>query len=112
MSAKKTLVSLLVAAGMIGAVALPMSSASAQDVIYIMTAPPPMRAEVVQVQPAGYMWAPGYWDYRGNNYVWVDGERMRVVDGYTYRQHRWVERDGRWSREQARWDRTTKSVNP
>ena len=40
------------------------------------------------------------------------GEPMRVVDGYTYRQHRWVERDGRWSREQARWDRTMKSTAP
>ena len=112
MSPKKALVSVLVAAGMIGAVALPVSNASAQDVVYIMVAPPPPQVEVIPVQPNGYMWAPGYWDYRNSSYVWVGGEPMRVVDGYTYRQHRWVERDGRWSREQARWDRTTKSSAP
>lgn len=75
---------------------------------YVRTPPPPMRYEVYGAAPGpGYVWTPGYWNYRGNSYAWVGGSWRRPPRaGYrwspgTWQQHprngyRW--RDGRWHR--------------
>jgi hypothetical protein len=103
MSVKKALVSAFLAAGMIGAVATPLTSVAAE--LYINVAPPALRYEAVPDQRAGYVWAPGYWNYQENNHVWVPGTSYPAREGYVYQPHRWVERDGRWNLQEGRWDR-------
>jgi hypothetical protein len=101
---KKGLVSALFAAGMLGAVAIPLPSVAAVDV-FVNVAPPPARYERVPEMRRGYVWSPGYWDWRGNRHVWVRGTAVRERQGYEYQPHRWVEHDGRWTQERGRWNR-------
>ena len=77
--------------------------ASAQ--VYIDIAPPAPRYEVIPADRAGYVWQPGYWDWRGSRHVWVRGHWVRERQGLYFHPSRWVERDGRWYLEKGRWDR-------
>lgn len=105
MTVNKVLVSLMIAAGAIGAVATPLPSAAATyREIIVERAPPPPRDERVPAARRGYVWVPGYWDWRGNRHVWVRGSWARERHGYAYRPHQWVEHDGRWVLERGRWD--------
>ena len=53
----------------------------------------------------GYVWVPGYWNWRGQRHVWTKGTWMRARNGYVYRAPTWQERDGRWFQERGRWPR-------
>ncbi|NRR29731.1 YXWGXW repeat-containing protein [Oxalobacteraceae bacterium] len=77
-------------------------SAPAPD--YVVTAPPPPRYERVPSARHGYIWSPGYWEWRHGRHDWVGGRWVAERPGYVYSQPRWAERDGRWYREEARWD--------
>jgi len=45
---------------------------------YVRTGPPAPRYGVVGVAPGpGYIWTDGYWDWRANNWAWVNGEWRR-----------------------------------
>src|SRR5258708_27009822 len=62
-------------AAVLGAMPAPSSAASAQVVLSVAIAPPPL---VVYAQPIcpgeGYIWAPGYWFYSDDGgYFWVPG---------------------------------------
>ncbi|WP_408014840.1 thrombospondin type 3 repeat-containing protein [Rugamonas rivuli] len=72
---------------------------------YVTVAPPPPRYEAVPGPRVGYIWAPGYWDWRGNRHEWIGGSWISARPGYVYAQPHWVQRDGRWLREEARWER-------
>ena len=64
--------------------------------------PPPPRYAVVGVAPGpGYLWTDGFWDWRGGNYIWMQGRWLRpphpravwvpggwVQERGTYRLHR------------------------
>lgn len=103
MTMKKTLLSVLIAAGTIGALATPLTSVAGVDV-ELNFGPPPVRYEFVPEPRYGYAWAPGYWEWRGHRHVWVDGRMIRGREGYAYHPHRWMERDGRWQFERGRWE--------
>ena len=104
MFTKKVLVSALFAAGMLGAAAMPQTSVAAVEV-YVTAAPPAERYERVPEARHGYVWSPGYWDYRHEKHVWVKGSSVRERHGYAYEPNRWVERDGRWNLERSRWNK-------
>jgi hypothetical protein len=87
----------------IGALATPITSVAAVD-IQLNFGPPSVRYEVVPAPRRGYVWAPGYWDWRGHHHVWVSGSWVRERPGYAYQPNRWIERDGRWNLERGRWD--------
>jgi hypothetical protein len=87
-----------VVASALGSIAVP---ASAQ--IYVQVAPPAPMHEVVPAPRAGYVWAPGYYDWRNNRHVWVAGHWVAERPGYAYMTPRWVERDGRWYMERRGW---------
>ena len=80
-------------------------SLPAVSAIYVDVAPPALRHEVVPAPRAGYVWVPGYWDWRGHRHVWIRGHFERERHGYYWHPNRWVEREGRWSLERGRWDR-------
>jgi len=71
----------------------------------INIAPPALRHEVVPAARHGYIWVPGYWDWRQRRHVWVSGRWDRERVGYYYHPNRWVQRDNRWAFERGRWDR-------
>jgi len=71
----------------------------------IEAAPPPPREEIVPAPRPGFVWAPGYWDWRHGHHVWVRGHYIRERHGMYWHPDRWVERDGRYVLERGRWDR-------
>jgi len=86
-------------AGALGSVVAPAVSAT----VIIQNAPPPPRAERVPPSRRGYVWAPGYWDWRGHRHVWVKGGWMRARPGYSYHQPRWEQQDGKWRMDRGSW---------
>jgi hypothetical protein len=62
---KKTLIAALFASS-VTAFALPAAAE-----IYVNIAPPAPRYEVVPAPRHGYVWAPGYWDWRGNRHLFL-----------------------------------------
>ena len=104
MFTKRVLVSVLFAAGVIGAVATPLTSV-AQVGVYLNIAPPVIRYEAVPAPRSGYVWSNGYWQYNGSQHVWVDGDWQSARPGYTYSQPQWVENNGRYAYQPSRWDR-------
>jgi hypothetical protein len=104
MFTKKILISVLIAAATIGAIAIPLPGFAAVGV-YLNIGPPPPPVEVMPPPRFGYVWVPGYWDWRSHRHVWMQGHWLRERPGYMYQPHRWVERDGRWYLERGRWDR-------
>ena len=101
---RKTLLVALVAAGSIGAIAVP-APAAASTGVYVQIAPPAPRYEVIPAPRHGHVWVPGYWDWRGHHHVWVRGVWVRERVGYRYRPHQWVEHGGRWAFNRGGWDR-------
>ena len=57
------------------------TAASAAPYVDIRVGPPPPRVEVVPASRPGYVWAPGYWDWRGHRHVWVNGSWVRARRG-------------------------------
>ena len=102
MYTRKVLVSALLAAGTIAAVATPLSS---EAQIYLNIAPPAVRYEAVPAPRSGYVWSNGYWGYDGSQHTWTAGDWQASRPGYTYSQPRWVENNGRWGYQSSRWDR-------
>ncbi len=95
---RKTIIAMLFAST--AAIALPAAAE-----IFVNIAPPAPRVEVVPAPRAGYVWVPGFWDWRGQRHVWVRGRWERERHGMYWHPNRWVEREGRWSLERGRWDR-------
>jgi hypothetical protein len=107
---RKILVSVLLATGTLAASLLASTEAVARSEVYIRIAPPVQYVEVVPQYRTGYVWVPGYWDWRvdrrhGGRHVWVQGSWLRERHGYAYRPHRWVDNGGYWVQERGRWDR-------
>ncbi|MDC8756549.1 YXWGXW repeat-containing protein [Janthinobacterium fluminis] len=72
---------------------------------YLQIAPPPPRHERMPRARHGYLWSPGYWEWRGQRYAWVPGAWLAERRGYDYRQPNWSQRDGHWYMEPGRWHR-------
>jgi WXXGXW repeat (2 copies) len=84
------------------AVSLP---AFAEIDFHVDIAPPAARYEAVPAPRAGYVWAPGYWDYRGHKYAWTKGHWERERSGYFYHPTTWSQHDGHWYRYSGQWSR-------
>lgn len=91
------------AATVIGALLLAEPCASAQVVV---EAPPAPRVEIVPPAPAaGYIWAPGYWGWRGRGYGWYGGRWHIGRPGYAWAAPHWAAHGGRWHFAPGRWHR-------
>lgn len=90
------------AAAAIGVMPLP---SLADTGIYVDIAPPSPRYEVEPAPRAGFVWVPGFWDWRGHRHVWVKGRFEREHHGMYWHPNRWVQHEGRWSLEHGHWDR-------
>ena len=82
------------------------TAAQAQFNAIVSVAPPPPRHEVVPAAREGWVWAPGHYEWRGNEYAWVEGHWLRERVGYEYREPRWVQHaDGSWLFVGNNWER-------
>ncbi|GAB3665887.1 YXWGXW repeat-containing protein [Ramlibacter alkalitolerans] len=82
------------------------AAAQAQYTAVVSVAPPAPRHEVVPAPRSGWVWAPGHYEWRGNEYAWVEGSWLRERVGYEYREPRWVQRgDGSWVFVGNNWER-------
>ena len=93
---RKLIIGSVVAAAL-GAAALPAAARTNVD-FFVNIAPPPVYHEVVPAPRVGYVWVPGYWDWRYGRYYWVAGSWSRHRPGYYYQPVRWHYRDGRYYR--------------
>jgi len=98
---KKLVLAGLVAVAL-GSFAVP---AAARTELILNFGPPPVRYEVVPAPRVGYVWVPGFWEWRGRSHVWVGGRWLRERRGYAYAPSRWEERDGRWVFRRGEWHR-------
>ena len=77
--------------------------AAARTEVFVNIAPPAPRYEVVPAPRVGFVWVPGYWDWRGNRHVWVTGRWVKHRRGYYYEPARWIEHEGRWRYHAPGW---------
>ena len=83
----------------------------AQVNINISLAPPAPSHEAVPALSPGYVWAPGYWAWSNDRYVWVRGRSMVQRTGYLWQPDRWEQRNGTYYRQTGHWVRDT-NVKP
>jgi hypothetical protein len=79
--------------------------AQARVDVFVNTAPPELRQERVPAPRAGYLWAPGYWNWQSNRHVWAKGHWEKERAGFSYRPNAWTQQDGRWTNQRGGWDR-------
>jgi len=79
--------------------------AAAGVVVDIDVAPPAPQVEVVPAPRAGYVWAPGYWDWRGGRHVWVGGHWVGERRGYHWAPDHWEQAGPHWHRVPGHWER-------
>jgi WXXGXW repeat (2 copies) len=98
---KALIATLLVAAS---AIALPAIS-TAGVLIDVDIAPPAALVEVVPPPRVGYVWAPGFWEWRDGRHVWVGGHWIGERRGYHWVPDHWDPVGGRWHHERGHWER-------
>ena len=84
------------------AIAAPLATAAVD--ITVGVAPPAPRYEAVPSPRAGYTWAPGYWAWDNQRYVWRSGEWMPERHGHHWVAHNWEHRGDRWYFHEGHWD--------
>jgi hypothetical protein len=82
----------------------PVVSSAAVN-IDIDVAPPAPRVEVVPEPRHGYVWAPGYWEWRGHEHVWVAGHFIRERHGYHWVPDAWVGNGPHYHYARGHWER-------
>ncbi|HEY6452854.1 MAG TPA: YXWGXW repeat-containing protein [Steroidobacteraceae bacterium] len=93
------LIALLMTAG---AMAGPVSAGVNLD---IDVAPPAPRVEAAPPPRAGYVWAPGYWAWRGHRHIWVRGHWMHERRGFHWVPDQWVQAGPHWHYVPGHWER-------
>ena len=96
---------LLLGALAVSTIAIAPFPASAAVDLYVNVAPPAPRYEVLPAPRAGYVWQPGYWDWRGDRHYWRKGYWVRERPGYYWHPSRWENSDGRWVMRPGGWHR-------
>ena len=64
--------------------------------------PPPPRAETM-AQKAGFVWAPGRWDWKNDQWAWVDGHWERERAGKHWRAAQWQAQGDTWVLVDGDW---------
>lgn len=81
------------------------AAAQAQYAAVVSVAPPPPRHEIIPGPRAGFVWAPGHYEWRHGEYVWMQGHWLPERVGYEYREPRWVQRgNGDWVLVGGNWE--------
>lgn len=95
------------AAAPVGAASLqrggPSSSCHPRAHSRVLVGPPAAPVEIVPAPRVGFVWLPGYWDWRHGHHYWVAGRYVRPRPGFVYEPARWVEYGGRWRYTRPEW---------
>ena len=70
----------------------------------VALAPPPPPLVVVPPPRVGFVWAPGFWGWNGQQHVWHEGRWMHERPGQHWRADRWEQRGNRWHYAQGHWE--------
>ncbi|MBL8518934.1 MAG: YXWGXW repeat-containing protein [Betaproteobacteria bacterium] len=97
-------ISVLIAAGLTAFATLPTAARPNVDV-FLNFGPPALRYEPVPSPRVGFIWTPGYWDWRGNSYVWIGGSYVQERPGHNWYAPQWVRGDRGWYHQPGRWER-------
>ncbi|MEO6772218.1 MAG: IPT/TIG domain-containing protein [Kofleriaceae bacterium] len=65
-------------------------------------APPPPRAEAAMVK-AGFVWLPGRWDWKNDQWAWLDGHWERERAGKKWRAPQWQNQSNSWVLVEGEW---------
>ena len=87
----------------LGAAYAPLPSMAQNVELYIGSAPPAPLYERAPAVRRGYVWSPGYWEWRGHRHHWVPGSYIVERPGYVYAPPAWQQRGGRWTMQQGYW---------
>ena len=84
----------------------PAAMAQVNINIGIGTPPPAPIYEAVPAPRAGYVWAPGYWDWDDHyrKHAWKKGHWAAARPGYVYESPRWVRASNGWVMQPERWN--------
>ena len=85
------------------ATALPAAARTNVDLVVNLGPPPPVYYEAVPAPRVGWVWVPGYWDWRAHRHHWVAGHWMRSRPAHVYYSPRWYESGGRWHLARGYW---------
>ena len=77
--------------------------AHAQINISVTIAPPAPQQEMMPAISPGYVWAPGYWGWNGDRYIWVRGRTIVQREGYRWEPDRWEQRGRVYYRTAGHW---------
>lgn len=80
-------------------------NAVAQINVTIQIGPPEQLVEPVPVMLPGSTWAPGYWAWHGDRYIWMRGRPMLQRSGYRWVPDSWAQRNGGYFRQPGQWVR-------
>ena len=72
-------------------------------VVEVEEEPPPPRVVHYEYRP-GFIWIEGRWNWRGGQWVWMDGYYERERVGYVYAPGRWERRGRRHVWVEGRWN--------
>jgi hypothetical protein len=87
----------------LGAAYAPLPSMAQNVELYIGSAPPAPLYERAPAVRRGYVWSPGYWEWRGHRHQWMPGSYIVERPGYVYAPPAWQQRGGRWIMQQGHW---------
>jgi hypothetical protein len=91
-------------AAVIGGAAFPAAARTNVD-LFVNIGPPPVRYEYVPAPRVGFVWVPGYWDWRHHRHSWVPGRYVRHRPGYYYEPARWSNSADRYFYNRPGWRR-------
>jgi hypothetical protein len=77
----------------------------AASYVEVEVAPPALREEVIPEARVGYVWAPGYWEWRRHEHIWVTGHYIRARHGHHWVSAHWNHEGERYRFEVGHWDR-------
>ena len=77
----------------------------ARGYIEVDVAPPAPREEVIPEARVGYVWAPGYWEWRHHDHVWVNGHYIRGRHGHHWVAATWTHEGERHRFAAGHWER-------
>ena len=95
----------LLASALVCSTAFFSAPAAARGYVEVEVAPPVVREEVVTERRHGYVWSPGYWEWRGHEHIWVPGSWIAARHGYHWVPAHWVEYHHHWRFEEGLWIR-------
>ncbi len=94
---------LIAAALLLGSAAMAPAMAQVDVSIVVGSAPPPLRLETMPPPRAGYIWAPGYWNWDGYRHVWLPGRWEPERHGMYFQQPLWIHSGSGWRLDRGGW---------